>query len=162
MYRDLQMDNFNLSNESRKVDFWWIFEDFQGFSMHFENGLHPNSLPPKVRPKPIFKKFKLEEKNLKFFWFFLIDSLCSKVIRKIVAHLWGPLGTRFPGLFGNPSRIFPRTSAHLPGDRELLTLSLSCWKLGSSSTMSAQVFWFNEIKPAKTSENQRKPMLGTS
>ena len=68
VHSDLQTDNFNRSNGSRKVDFWWIFEDFQGFSIHF--GLHPNSLPPKIRPKSIFKKFKLEEKIQNFFNFF--------------------------------------------------------------------------------------------
>ena len=68
VHRDLQTDNFNRSNGYRKVDFWWIFEDFRGFSMHF--GLHPNSLPPKIRPKPIFKKFKREEKNSEKFPFF--------------------------------------------------------------------------------------------
>ena len=104
-------------DESRKVDFWWIFEDFQGFSMHF--GLHPNSWSPKIRPKPIFKKLKLEEKNPNFFNFFLIQSLCSKVTRKIVAHLWGPLGTCFSSRFRFSWRIFPGPSAHLPGDRDV-------------------------------------------
>ena len=86
--------------------------------MHF--GLHPNSLPPKVRPKPIFKKFKLEEKNPKIFQYFLIQILCLKVTRKIIQHIWGPLGTCFPSRFTFSSRIFTGASAHLPGDREFV------------------------------------------
>ena len=59
VYRCLQANTFNRRTDSKRLnidDFSRIFNDFRWFF-----GLHPNSLPPKIRPKSIFKKLVLED-----------------------------------------------------------------------------------------------------
>ena len=66
------------------------------------------------------KNSNSKKKIRKILQFFVIQSLCLKVTRKIIQHPWGPLGTCFPSRYTFSSRIFTGASAHLPGDRELL------------------------------------------
>ena len=46
-----------------------------------------------------FSKNSNSKKKIRKFSFFLIQSLCLKVTRKIIQHIWGPLGTCFPSRF---------------------------------------------------------------